>query len=443
MTSHKALDRKIWGIAWPAILSNISIPLLGLVDSAILGHLDDSRYLGAVAVGAALLSFLYWGFSFLRMGTTGPVALAEGAGDHHSSFLVLFRSSVIALCIAALVLMLHQPLLDLGMLLMTPAPGLAPLTDSYTNIRIVSAPAVLLTYTVVGWCIGRQDTRWPLLIVVTTNLTNIALDFLFVIGMGLNSDGAAIATVIAEYLGCILALYTVWRQRSHMSWVRIADDMKIVSAYKLILQSNQYLFFRTVCLLFSFAFFTAVGENFGSDVLAANTLLIQLLLMGAYAMDGFAYAAEGLSGNRLGAGDQNGFYAVVKRCSFWTAVSAALVSIALLVLQGPLVNTLTSISSVKELMLLYYPWLVILPLLAAPSYLLDGVFIGSAQTRYMMTTMLLATLGVYLPLWYVTTGMGNHGLWLAFSAFNLFRGISLYLCYRKISAGHGWLPPGK
>ncbi|KZX58140.1 MATE family efflux transporter [Halioglobus sp. HI00S01] len=438
MTSHRTLDRKIWDIAWPAILSNISIPLLGLVDSAILGHLDNSQYLGAVAVGAAILSFLYWGFSFLRMGTTGPVALAEGAGNQHDSFLVLFRSSAIALVIAAGVLLFHAPLLALGMGMMAPAPELAPLTDSYMNIRILSAPAVLLTYTVVGWCIGRQDTRWPLLIVVATNLTNIALDFLFVMGLGLNSDGAAMATVIAEYLGCALALYTVWRHRHQLNTRAVIRDMKIVSAYRLILSSNRYLFVRTICLLFSFAFFTAAGENFGTDTLAANTLMIQLLLIGAYGMDGFAYAAEGLTGNRLGAGDLPGFYRVVARCTLWTAVSAGTVSVALVLFEAPLLNALTSLDSVKELIGQYYLWLVVLPLLAAPSYLLDGVFIGSAQTRHMMTTMLISTLGVYLPLWYLTTGWGNHGLWLSFAAFNLARGITLYACYRQVSQRHAW-----
>ncbi len=439
MDAGRQLDRKIWGIAWPAILSNISIPLLGLVDSAILGHLDSSSYLSSVAVGAAILSFLYWGFSFLRMGTTGLVAREEGAGNHYGSFLVLCRSGILALGLAALVIVLHQPLLQLGMAMMSPAQELLPLANSYASIRIASAPAVLLTYTVVGWCIGRQDTRWPLLIVVTTNLANIALDFWLVIGLEMNSDGAALATVIAEYLGCILALYTVWKLQPKFDWSRMAEDLKVVGAYKLILQSNRYLFVRTVCLLFSFAFFTAMGENFGSDTLAANTLMMQLLLMTAYGMDGFAFAAEGLAGHSLGASDLDGFHAVVRRCALWTGVSAVMVTLALVMLQGPLIAILTSLDSVREPIREFYPWLGVLPLLAAPSYLLDGVFIGSAETRYMMSTMLLSTLGVYLPLWYLSQPLGNHGLWLSFAAFNAARGISLYYCFRQLSSRGGWL----
>lgn len=439
MESRKQLDHKIWAIAWPAILSHISIPLLGLVDSAILGHLGSTRYLGAVAVGAALLSFLYWGFSFLRMGTTGLVARAEGAGEQDSSFLVLIRSSVLALLLAAVVLALHRPLIALGLTLMSPSEALLPLAQSYAAIRITSAPAVLVTYTVVGWFVGRQNTRWPMFIVVLTNLTNIGLDFLFVMGFGWNSDGAAAATVVAEYLGCGLALFAVWQAHPGVKISNFKDKLRDVSAYKHLLESNRHLFLRTISLLFSFAFFTAQGENFGSDTLAANTLIMQLLMMAAYGMDGFATAVEGLAGQRLGGRDLPGFQRAVRRCALWTLVAASLVSLVFLLFQQPIVGLLTSIDSVKELMLHYFPWLIALPLLAAPSYLLDGVFIGAAETRYMMTTMVQSVLLVYLPLWYLTQGMGNHGLWLSFTAFNLARGLTLYYWFRRLSRRGEWL----
>ncbi|WP_238946761.1 MATE family efflux transporter [Seongchinamella unica] len=435
------MDHKIWGIAWPALLSNISIPLLGLVDSAILGHLDTSKYLSAVAVGAALLSFLYWGFSFLRMGTTGLVARAEGAGDILGSLLVLARSAVLAIGLSALVILFHQPLIALGLALMSPAPELQNLAQSYAGIRIASAPAVLVTYTVVGWFIGRQNTRWPMLIVVVTNLANIGLDFLLVLGLGLNSDGAALATVIAEYLGCAIALLAVYTQLPDLGGLRFKQHLMDVSAYKQLLNSNRHLFVRTVCLLFSFAFFTAQGENYGSQVLAANTLIMQLLMLASYGMDGFAFAAEGMAGQRLGGGDLPAFRRAVGRCALWTMVSALVLSLAFALLQPRLISVLTDINSVRELMSQYYPWLILLPLLAAPSYLLDGVFIGAAETRYMMSTMLLSVGLVYLPLWYLFAGLGNHGLWLAFAAFNLARGLSLFYWYRRLSREGGWLPP--
>ena len=259
METNKQLDHKIWGIAWPAIFSNVSIPLLGLVDSAILGHLDSSLYLGSVAVGAALLSFLYWGFSFLRMGTTGLVARAEGAGDTVGSILVLMRSAILALALAALVVLLHRPVIHLGLLLMSPAEDVLNLAQSYANIRIGSAPAVLVTYTIVGWFIGRQNTRWPMLIVAVTNLVNIGLDFLFIMGLEMNSDGAALATVIAEYLGCTIATLAVWKQLQTAELSLIKAHLGDVSAYKQLLKSNRHLFVRTMCLLFSFAFFYRPG----------------------------------------------------------------------------------------------------------------------------------------------------------------------------------------
>ena len=276
------LDRKIWGIAWPAILSNISVPILGLVDAAILGHLGDARYLGAVALGTAILSFLYWGFSFLRMGTTGLVARATGAGDHDGAFLVLAQSMVLALVLAGTVILLHPLWLGLGFSLMDPQPALLPLAQSYAGIRITSAPAVLVTYAIIGWFIGRQNTRWPMVIMILTNAANIVLDVVFIIGLGLNSDGAAMATVIAEYLGLAVAVAVVTRQVPAGAWSKARRRIADWAAYSRLLRSNRHLFVRTVCLLASFAFFTAMGDKLGADTLAANALLIQMLMLAAF-----------------------------------------------------------------------------------------------------------------------------------------------------------------
>jgi MATE family multidrug resistance protein len=439
MAGKRTLDYRIWGIAWPAMLSNISIPLLGLVDAAILGHLGSNRFLAAVAIGGALLSFLYWGFSFLRMGTTGLVARAMGAGQPDRALLVLAQSAVLALLLAALVIALQPLWLRVGLTLMAPRAELHGLASSYTGIRICSAPAVLLTYTVIGWCIGRQDTRWPMVIVIATNAANIGLDFLFIVGLGLNSDGAAIATVIAEYLGCGMALLVVWRKLPARPAGEFFARLKNLPAYRRLLRSSRHLFLRTVSLLFSFAFFTAMGEKLGSDTLAANSLMMHLLMLAAYGMDGFAFAAEGITGTRLGAGDLDGFFAAVRRCGLWCALAAGLMS-ALFWLSSPLLpGLLTDLGDVQRQMSEHYFWLVMLPLVAAPSYLLDGVFIGSAQTRYMMTTMLVSVIAVYLPVWFFTRPWGNNGLWLAFTLFNATRGLTLFYCYQHLSRRGRWL----
>jgi MATE family multidrug resistance protein len=439
MAETRTLDHKIWDIAWPAILSNISIPMLGLVDTAILGHLGSTQYLGAVAIGGAILSFLYWGFSFLRMGTTGLVAKASGAGEVADAVLVLAQSCVLALVLAALVIIFHPFWLLGGIALMSPGQELAPLAHSYASIRIYSAPAVLITYACIGWFIGRQNTRWPLLIVVTSNIANIGLDFLFIVGLGLNSDGAAIATVIAEYLGCGLAIFAIWRTLPIRPDTALFRRLAGWSLYGRLLTTSRHLFIRTTCLLFSFAFFTSMGEKLGGDVLAANTIMIQLVFLAAYAMDGFAYSAEALTGNSIGARDLDGFYLAVKRCALWCGGSAIFASVFFLLLCIPIFNLLTDLEPVRALMIDYRWWLILLPLIAAPSYLLDGIFIGTAETRYMMYTMMLSTVLVYLPVWYLTTGWGNHGLWLSFTLFNAARGLSLQLCYWHLSRTGRWL----
>lgn len=433
------MDVKIWSIAWPAILANISIPLLGIVDAALLGHLDSSSHLAAVAVGGAILSFLYWGFSFLRMGTTGEVARACGAGDGERARIALGRAAVLALAIAVMLLLLQGPLLAAGFAIMDPRPELRSLGERYAELRLWSAPAVLLTYTAVGWFIGHQDTRWPMRIVIVTNVANIALDALFILGLQLASEGAAYATVIAEYLGLGMALYglrDLWRARPGPEFSAALVDLR---AYMKLLRSNVELFLRTLTLLFAFALFTASGEKLGPDVVAGNAIMMQFLLFAAFALDGFAYAAEGLAGEALGGGNTARFYRVSHRCALWTGTAALLIS-ALILLGRPFIfPVLTALPAVLEVMQAQGLWLVLLPLVAAPSYLLDGLFIGAGATRAMMITMLLSALGVYLPALYLSQGLGNHGLWLAFTAFNAMRGLSLGLCYLYFSRQHRWL----
>jgi MATE family, multidrug efflux pump len=437
MATPRPLDHQIWDIAWPAILANISIPLLGLVDTAILGHLESGQYLAAVALGSAILSFLYWGFNFLRMGTTGLVAKATGAGDSDRGLLILGQSCILAIAIAILVVLAHPLWLRAGLSLMAPGSDLAPIASSYVSIRIISAPAVLLTYACVGWFIGRQNTRWPMIIVVITNLANIALDFFLIVGLKMNSDGAALASVLAEYLGLGLAIYGIRRSippDSGQLWSKLWNW----SDLKHLLHTNRDLFVRTMCLLSSFAFFTAMGERLGTQVLAANTIMLQLLMLAAYGMDGIAYATEALAGNRAGAGDLNGFYQAVRRCSLWCAALALGITGFFLLFSQGLFSLLTDIPDILATLNSYQWWLIALTLCAAPSYLLDGVFIGTAKTRYMMHTMLVSTLLIYIPCWYWSRGLGNHGLWLSFTAFHIARGATLQFWFWQLSRNNAW-----
>ena len=436
--TNRHLHQRIWHLAWPMMLANISTPLLGIVDTAILGHLDSARYLAAVAVGSSLMSFLYWGFAFLRMGTTGLSAQAFGAGDQLQSQLLMGRSILLGITLGVLLILLSPWLLRLGFSLLVPAAGSEQLAMSYAQIRIHSAPALLVSMAVIGWLIGQQQTRWPLIITVFTHGLNIALDFLLIIGLGLHSDGAAIATVIAEYSGCALALavvYCQWRgAKSDFDWrplLRWAD-------YRQLLLINRQLFIRTLALLFSFSFFTAQSAQLGENTLAANTLLINLLLLTAYGLDGFANAAEALVGEAIGQRNYDAFWQTCSHCALWSLATAGLFC-GLFILFGPqLIALQTSLPAVFDLALVYLPWLWLLPLITVWSYLLDGIFIGATRTGPMQHTMLFSLLVVYLPAWYFTQALGNEGLWLALLVFNLARSLSLGLVFWSVNYRHNW-----
>lgn len=436
---HQSLDAKIWAIAWPAIISNVSIPLLGLVDAALLGHLDSPDHLAAVAVGGAILSFLYWGFGFLRMGTTGEVARAMGSEDEERALVSLGRAALLAVTIAALLLLLHRPLLNLGLAVMSPREDVGSLAGTYAGIRLLSAPAVLLTYTVVGWFIGRQNTRWPMLVLIATNLVNIILDAVLILGLGLASTGAALATVIAEYLGLGLAIAGLLRSGLPALSARARARIVDLAGLRSVLRSNTELFVRTLMLLFAFAFFTAAGEQLGTSVVAANAIMMQFLLFSAFALDGFAYAAEGLTGEALGRGDPPAFHRVTQRCALWSGGAALLISAVILLGRPLLFPLLTDLPDVAAVMRAQALWLVVMPLASAPSYLLDGVFVGAGATRAMMATMVGSALGVYLPAWFLAQGLGNDGLWLAFLLFNAARGLSLGACYYLLTRSDRWL----
>lgn len=425
MRLKKELNSKIWRLAWPMIIANLSVPMLGLVDTAILGHLENAAYLAAVAVGSSILSFLYWGFGFLRMGTTGLAAQAYGGEHHDRGRLIIGQSLILGLGLGLLIVLLSPWLLQLGLHLIKPPADSVELASSYSQIRIFSAPAVLVNYCIIGWMIGCQNTRWPLFIALFTNCLNILLDVLLIIALGMKSDGAAIATLVAEYSGCGLALVLLRRQLTSTPGQLDRSRLRRWRDYQELLTVNRHLFIRTLALLASFAFFTAQGARQGDIMLAANTIIMNLLLLTAFGLDGFAHAAEALIGDAVGKGRRDVFYQTCGHCGYWSLITAVIFTGLFALLGQHLIALMTSIEPVQTQALQYLPWLVALPLVAVWTYLLDGIFIGATQTRAMQTSMLLSALLVYLPGWYFTRAWGNHGLWFAFLAFNAARGLSL------------------
>ena len=417
-------DRRLWALAWPLMLTNLTVPLLGLVDTAVLGHLESPEYLGAVAVGANLFSLLYWTFGFMRMGTTGLAAQAWGQRDPFAQVALLLRSLLLAVGIGLLLILCHQPLITLGLHLMDPSPAVAELAAEYASIRIWSAPAVLCQYTLVGWLIGTQFPRGPMLMLIIANGINIVLDVFFVTVLGWNSRGVALATVIAEYGAAAIGIAIVLRRMPEGQ--RLTRDLfGQLADYLRILQVNRYIMVRTIALLLVLAFFTAQGARQGDTILAANAVLITFLLVISNALDGFANAAEALIGEAVGKGSRRRFRVVFASALRWSLWGALVLTIVFVLGGRWLISLLTGIEAVRTTAWQYLPWLWLLPFAAVWGFLFDGVFIGATRTREMQNTMLFSALVVFLPVWWLTTGWGNHGLWFALISLMLARAVSM------------------
>jgi MATE family multidrug resistance protein len=423
-------NRDIWRIAAPMILSNISVPLLGMVDTGVTGHLDDAVYLGAVAIGSTIFGFLYAGFNFLRMGTTGIAAQRYGAGDDDGLKNALGQALVVALAIASVLVLLQVPIGALSMQLIGPEPDIAIYAEEYFSIRIWSAPATLANYALIGWFIGLQNARIPLYIVLVINLTNIVLDLFFVLGLGMKVDGVAAASVIAEFAGLAVGLgYAIpWlrKQGGHMHLSRLVT----LREYSAFFAVNANLLVRTMALMFTFGFITAAGARLGGLVLAANAVLINMLHLMSFALDGFAHAAEALVGKAIGADDRQSLRRAVTLALRWSLYVSGLFSVFFLVAGKPLIRLLTDLPEVVAIADDFLPWLTGLPMVAVWSYLYDGVFVGATRAREMRDIMLVSTFLIFLPGWYAFRFLDNHGLWLALTLFLASRGVGMHYYYR-------------
>jgi MATE family multidrug resistance protein len=421
----------VWRIAAPLILSNISVPLLGMVDTAVTGHLDSAVYLGAVAIGSTIFSFLYSGVNFLRMGTTGITAQCFGAGDDDGLRVALGQSLVVATAIAFLLILLQVPLNALATNLLGPGPEVAGYASEYFSIRIWSAPATLANYALIGWFIGLQNARVPLYIVLAINLMNIALDLVFVLLLGMKVDGVAAASVIAEFTGVAVgisfAMIELRRRGGHL----VMSHLTTLKEYAQFFSINANLFVRTMALMFTFAFVTAAGARMGGLILAANAVLMNLMNLIAFALDGLAHAAEALVGKAVGARDRQAMHRSVQLTMRWSFCMAVGFSI-LFWLTGPsLIRLLTDIPEVVSTTLQYLPWVVAAPVIALWAYIYDGVFVGATRAKEMRNSMVASTFLVFVPAWFGFRFLGNHGLWLAFMIFLASRGLGMHIYYRK------------
>lgn len=428
-------DRQTWRLVVPIILTNVTVPVLGIVDTAVVGHLPGPEYLGAVAVGALIFSIIYSSMLFLRMGTTGLTAQSLGAENHGEVRAWIIRGVVLSFVIGA-VLIAAQSLIG-GLLLgwVGASDDVRPLAEEYFFIRIWSAPATLLNFAILGWFLGIQKPKAALLTQALLNGVNIALDLWFVIGLDLGVSGVAMATLIAEFVGAFFGLYLVHRYArplaSHWDIKRALEKDKLLR----MLRVNSDIFIRSLCLQGSIFLFTSHGARQGDIILASNAILIQFTVFSAYALDAFANAAEALAGKAYGAGKRNDFRAAVIASSRWALVFSLFFA-ALYAAAGPLlIDALTTVEEVRQTTRIYLPWLIVSPVIAVWSFQLDGIYIGATKTVAMRNTMIISMVFFYLCLLLFVPTMGNHGLWLAFMVFFAMRGITLGIWYPHVERG--------
>ena len=424
-------DRDVWRIAAPMILSNVSVPLLGMVDTGVTGHLESPVYLGAVAIGATLFGFLYTGMIFLRMGTTGIAAQRYGANDNDGLRVSLGQALIVSLLIAMTLIALQLPISRLAMSLIGAEADVESFALQYFFIRIWSAPGTLANFVLIGWFLGLQNARIPLLIFLTINVTNIVLDLWFVLGLGMKVDGVALASVIAEYTGLVVALSFAARalraRSGHWPFARLFN----ARAYATFFAVNGHLFVRTMALMFTFAFVTAQGARLGGLVLAANAILMNVQYLTAFALDGFAHAAEALVGKAVGEKRRDALERSVQLALKWSLIFAVGFCLLYMFLGPLLIRVLTDLPDVRSTTLRYLPWLIVSPLVSVWSFLYDGVYVGATRSREMRDIMLISAFVVFIPAWYLLQDFGNHGLWLAFTLFMASRGIGMHIWYRR------------
>ena len=433
-------NRESWRLAWPLILSNLSVPMLGVVDTAVVGHLDAPRYLAGVALGALVMSVLYWLFGFLRMGTTALTAQAFGAADTTEMRAAAGRAMLLALGLGLLIILLGPLVVLLSERLFAPPAEVGVEFARYLAIRLFGAPAALANMVLLGWLLGLQDSRRPLLLMILTNGINAVLAILFVFGFGLATAGVATATVLAEYAGLAIGLLIVrgtWRsQGGWPGWPAIM----VLSRFRRLLAVNRDLFLRSLLLEAAFLAFAAIGSRQGEIVLAANAVLMNFFTTAAYGLDGFAHAAEAMVGRAVGARDQPGFRAAARASFANAALLALLMTLAFAVVGGPGVRLMTGIAEVREQAMAFLPYVVALPLVSVWAFVFDGIYFGATRTAELRNGM-AAALGLFAVIAAVLVpAFGNHGLWLTFLIFLAGRAAILALIYRRVESTSRFVP---
>lgn len=430
-------DKKLWQLAVPMILSNISVPLLGLVDTMVIGHLSSEVFLAGVAIGSSVTSFVFMLFLFLRMGTTGITAQAWGKKNQQKLVQALFQPLILAVGVGIVFALFHQPITKLILSVMGTQHAAHHQAALFLSIRWLSAPATLANMVILGWLLGVQYAKAPLILLIGGNTVNIILELLLVLHWHYAVSGAAWATVVAEYSSLLLGLYLVWRAAQQRNLSLRPQMSQLGQGLARLFRLNRDILLRSLLLQLCLISFTIIGARLGTNVVAVNAILLMFLTFTSYALDGFAYAVESVSGEAFGARNADSLKAI------WHSACKQAVAVALLlsgiyaVMGQSIVNLLTSIPLLQQEANHYLFWQAICPLVGVGCYLLDGLFVGATRGREMRNSMLIAAIGFALTLLSVPI-IGNHGLWLALMVFLALRGLTLGYVWLQHQRQDSW-----
>ncbi|WP_429336586.1 MATE family efflux transporter [Paraburkholderia sp. 35.1] len=427
--------RRVLALALPIVLANLTQPILGAVDTAVAGHLDSASYLGGVALGGLFFNFVFWGFGFLRMGTTGLVAQAHGAGRSDELRNTVVRALLMAAAIGALVLLVQQPLIDYALRAIGGSDAVQRHAQVYCHARIWAAPLALGNYVILGWLLGTQQVRLALLSQVFINSVNIAAVLLYVYAFHWGVAGIGAATATADALGFVLGLALLWHGRPRGLPALNRAALFDAAALKRLVVLNRDIFVRTLCLLSSFGWFAHLGARQGDATLAANALLLNFQTFMAYGLDGFAHAAEALVGAAIGARDRHAFAQAVKVTALWSALGAIGFSCVYWGAGAWIIERLTDQAAVRAAAETYLPWAALSPVISVWGFLLDGVFIGATRTRELMMSMAVSLAVFVAASSALLAWHGNHGLWIALLIFMATRGATLARYLPGVSHG--------
>ena len=425
-------NREILQIAVPSIVSNITVPLLGLIDAAIVGHLGATSYIGAIAVGGMLFNIIYWIFGFLRMGTSGMTSQAYGQKDEAESMRILARSIGVGMLIALALIVLQYPIERIAFTFIKATPEVERLASLYFRICIWGAPAILGLYSISGWCIGMQNSRYPMYIAITQNIVNILVSLVLVYAFHMKIEGVAIGTLVAQYSGLLMAI-GLWTShfKRLLPYVQL-HTLIAKGAIRRFFQVNRDIFLRTLCLVSVTMFFTKAGASQGEVVLAVNTLLMHFFTFFSYIMDGFAYAGEALAGKHIGANDRPALQQMIRQLFVWGIGLSFAFTIVYGIGGEAFLGLLTDQKSVISASSAYFYWVLAIPFAGFAAFLYDGIFIGATATNLMLRAMVIASVAFFGIYYGCREAIGNHALWLAFITYLALRGVMQGYLGRKI-----------